>query len=82
MAKVPTNEDELPSPDMIDRCVAQLMEHFDTVEIIATVSSNLGHRMAYGGRGNIFARAQSVREWLLRYDTQTMMEAKEDMDDG
>ena len=58
------------------------MEHFDTVEIIATVSGSSGHQMAYGGRGNIFARVQSIREWLLRYDTMTMLEMKGDMDDG
>ena len=59
-----------PDPQIaeIERHVAQLEEHFDSVQIICT-----GHRdgkttSTCSGSGNWYARIGSVREWLTTQD--------------
>lgn len=72
-------------PDLVtlDRHVAQLMEHFDSVQIICTrFEAKAGKTScASRGDGNWYARVGAVREWLIRDDQATREDVKGD-DDG
>ncbi len=68
--------------DILGHLCAQAMEHFSTVQIVATRANGDHMALAFSGRGCVFARAQSVREWLLRYDLQTEREIIREFDDG
>lgn len=62
--------------DEVDRHLNALMEHFETVQIVATRQKGDMTQCLTRGRGNVFARQASVREWLLRHDTWARMAAK------
>lgn len=49
---------------LLDRATNGLMEHFDTVQIVATRLAKDGTLHAARGRGNWYARVASVLEWL------------------
>lgn len=48
----------------------KLIEHFDSVQIIATSYENDGTTLTHSGRGNLYARRASVRRWLRSEDTR------------
>jgi len=56
---------------LLDRAIAPLMEHFDTVQIVVTRLANDGTMLAARGRGNWYARVGSVRDWLVSEDENT-----------
>lgn len=61
---------------VLARAVAQLSEHFDTVQIIATRHDpkNDCTIVARKGVGNWHARFGSVREWLVREERRIATE--------
>ncbi len=55
--------------DILDGHVAQLMEHFDTVEIFVTsYQPNQTTNYTARGSGNWFARKGQIQEWIMRSD--------------
>lgn len=54
--------------EMIDRAAATLAEHFDAVEILASVVLDGNHdtRSVYAGRGNWFARQGMAQDFISR----------------
>lgn len=67
---------------LLDNSVAVLMEHFDTVQIVATRHGIDGTCCAARGAGNIYARAASIREWLVKdnEESRQMMRPRENGD--
>jgi hypothetical protein len=49
---------------MVRSAAATLMEHLDSVQIVATERIEGGTRRISWGGGNYYARVGSVREWL------------------
>lgn len=49
---------------ILERHCTQIMEHFDSVQIICTKDERNVTRTASFGGGNMFARLGSVRSWL------------------
>lgn len=74
---------------LIEHHAAMLAEHFDSVQIIASVHEQGKTRRINSGNGNYFARLGSVQEWLVAQDEQSREEIrpneitlKEKPDDG
>ena len=53
---------------MVERCCAQLMEHFDSVQIFVTRHEGDITMSGATGHGNFYARYGQVQEWLCRQD--------------
>lgn len=65
-----------------DRAVAQLLEHFDSVQIIATVRSRTDkttHLLTTGG-GCIYGRLGATQHWLERQLEETRAAARRGSD--
>ena len=68
---------------MLEGHASQIMEHFDTVQIIATRHNpETGTGLAHVGRGNHYARVGACREWMMKMDTETRIQAREEFRDG
>ena len=52
----------------LDRLLAQLSEHFDSVQIIATRHERDRTISANRGTGDWYSRYGAVREWLIQQD--------------
>ena len=75
--------DETAAIDILEAYALQIMGHFDTVQIIATRHDpNAGTSLAHVGRGNIYARVGACREWMMKLDTETRIQAKDEYRDG
>lgn len=48
----------------LDRCLAQLSEHFDSVQIVATRHNGDATISCHRGTGNWFSRYGAVVEWV------------------
>ena len=59
-----------PSLRELERHVAQLCEHFDSVRIIATQHQGGSSWMSSSGNGNWYAQMGSVREWIASRDEE------------
>lgn len=58
--------DDKKNSEMLQKHVAQLMEHFDTVQIFATLHDQ-GDTIQYiEGEGNYFARLGQAKLWVER----------------
>jgi hypothetical protein len=73
---VPTeepNEDEDRDMAILDSHVAQLCEHFDTVQIFVTRQNGEENvtMTADKGNGNWYARYGQVREWITKQEERT-----------
>ncbi len=67
---------------LIDSHVAQLMEHFDSVQILATRTKSDGTTIGVTrGRGNWYSRVGYAREWLLRDDEYNRINVREENED-
>lgn len=55
-----------PDMEQVDRAIAQLMEHFDTVQIFVTRQETDGTVNCNQGSGNWFARRGQVEDWLVK----------------
>ena len=61
--------------DLPRKCCAQMMEHFDSVQIFASrYEPEVGTIIANFGAGNWFTRAGQVREWLCKEDQRSRNE--------
>jgi hypothetical protein len=70
---------EHPEEDMaiVDRHVAALMEHFDSVQIFVTRRNpDGGTRTLHTGDGNWFARYGQARLWVTRQEARETVEAQ------
>lgn len=64
---------------MADELASKLIEHCDSVRIFIT-NHDGGHDQsgAYSvGRGNFYAQLGQVKDWVVRQDTLTKVEAKD-----
>jgi hypothetical protein len=61
----------------------RLMEHFDTVQIIATKkdTDNVGTDAFWFGQGNWYARYGSVKEWAIEAESIMAERAAEEDDE-
>lgn len=67
---------------LLERIVAQLGEHFDSVRIIATKHQDGKSWMASYGNGNWYAQLGSVHEWMACRDEELRLaERRKGMDD-
>jgi hypothetical protein len=57
---------------ILKRHVAQLCEHFDAVQVVATRVYPDGTMSFCEGGGNYYARVGAVRSWLMREDAMTV----------
>jgi hypothetical protein len=77
-----TSDDDPEERDMerIKRACTLLIEHFDSVQIIATrhAPDEDGTIHASWGEGNWYARYGSVREWLLKKDEASRENVRRD----
>ncbi len=57
-----------PDPDLsrLDRCLAQLSDHWDSVQIIATRHNGTATIVADRGTGNWYSRFGATSEWVER----------------
>lgn len=55
---------------LLDKAVADLYEHFDSVQIFATNHENETTYSQTRGRGNWFARIGNIKAWVVRQDQQ------------
>lgn len=65
---------------IIEKHIAQLMEHFESVQIIATKIEGDETIAASKGDGNWYARVGSVRDWLAQQDERTREQVKRERD--
>lgn len=70
-----------PSPEednaLLDSHAAQLSEHFESVQIIATRRRPGGiTRLAARGGGNFYASLGAVREWLVMQEERTRIQER------
>lgn len=68
----------------LELAVAQLMEHFDSVQIFAikSIEGERAERVLDTGGGCFLSRRAQVRDWQLRYDEYARMEARQAMENG
>ncbi len=67
---------------LLERAVAQLGEHFDTVRIIATKYEDGKSWSCSYGNGNWYGQLGSVREWMtLRDEELRLAERRKGIDD-
>lgn len=57
--------------DECGKAVAPLMEHCDSILILATGRGEEGTMTFARGGGNFYAQAGSARDWLKRQDAET-----------
>jgi len=64
--------------ELVDNVIAQLMEHYDHVQVFATRSEGHsgGTSHIVRGAGNPFARYGHVRSWLTKEDEIARQEAR------
>ena len=64
----------------LDKCMQELREHFDSVQIFATryEGGDIGTVTASRGESDWFARYGVVRNWLLKQEAVIDAEARED----
>lgn len=55
---------------LIDSKVDQLMDHFDSVQILVSWPADNGTRSCYRGAGNWFARTGMARDFLERDEAE------------
>lgn len=63
---------------IVQKALAQLMEHFDTVQIFATRwdPQDCTTGSINRGNGNFYARIGQVREWVEREDEAARVEVR------
>lgn len=65
----------------IERHVAQLGEHFESIRIIASRNQDGKTITCSSGAGNFYAQLGSVRDWLVRQEAQSQEHARQEMKD-
>lgn len=67
---------------IIESHIAQLSEHFETVQIFVTkVLSETDETLSYGvGAGNWYARYGQTVDWLVTQDERTKLKLKRSQD--
>jgi hypothetical protein len=80
-----TDEDERLRA-LVRRHVGQLAEHFESVQVFATVHRREGARMVSNaldlGSGCWYTRYGQIREWLLMNDERARQKAAEEFASG
>lgn len=61
---------------MLDKILAQLFEHYDTVQILCTVSDASGTKSVVRGIGNFYARDAVCREWVTENEEMVRTNAR------
>lgn len=62
---------------MIDSHVAQLSEHFDSVQVFCTQRTGDGNTRVFSrGGGNYYANYGAAREWIVRQDERTRVDER------
>lgn len=67
--------------DRIDKCLDELSEYFDSVQIFATrheMGSDGGTAGVVRGRGNWFARIGQVSSWVAQMDENDRVNQRDD----
>jgi hypothetical protein len=74
------DDDEIEASDksVIDKCLGELMRHFDTAQVFVTRQEGPDTVAASRGLGNWYARVGQVQEWL---DNGGAMHVCEDKDE-
>lgn len=63
--------------ELVDRAVAQLAEHFTTVQIFAARYRENSDTEAYrSGAGDLYSRIGQAREWLIRLEEETRLHVR------
>ena len=57
--------------DVVRNHVLALMEHFDSVQILVSVSSSIGTQNVYMGAGNWFARQGMAHDFIAQDKAHT-----------
>jgi hypothetical protein len=75
--------DEEPDIDMgpVDRAIAALMEHYDTVQIFVTKETPGSEGFTQGiqkGGGNYYARFGHAKNWVLKQERLAEMELEDE----
>ena len=68
-----------PDIELLDACIARLMERFETCQIFVSRYENAGTEYKGMGRGNAFARRGQVSEWLCKETETDREEARQGM---
>lgn len=67
---------------LINSLVAQLAEHFETVQVIVTNTyGEDGTSLLHAGKGNFYARKASLEEWLMCENEKSVRSMNVDDDD-
>lgn len=71
---------EAPGVELLESHAARLMEHFDSVQIVATRFSGESQEtdVFRAGGGNYYARLGSMKEWLINEEERLRL----DVDDS
>jgi hypothetical protein len=56
--------DDDPELSRLDRCLAQLSDHYDSIEIITTRHNGEATISVHRGTGNWFSRYGAITEWI------------------
>lgn len=72
-----------PDPDLarLDRVLAQLSEHFDSIQIIATRHAGDGTLTFQRGTGNWFSRYGATAEWVDMQRARVLVKAQRETED-
>lgn len=65
----------------LDRAIAVLGEHFDTVQIFCTRYEGASTVSVNKGTGNWHARAGQVREWVVKVEEEQRWDARRDCEE-
>lgn len=68
--------------EILKRHALQLVEHFDSVQIIATKRHQAGTLIVPRGEGNWYARYGSVRDWVLRQEEDSRCGVRRNNEEG
>ena len=70
--------------DQVNKLVAELGEHYDTVQVFVTrheSGEQRGTVHAEAGLGNWYARYGQIKEWVVRQESRAGCEAVKEEDD-
>ncbi len=77
-----TDPEKEAAEKCLAECLVKLGDHFDAVQILATLADNDGSNATlsfYEGRGNVLARVELARRLVIQSDEKIKQRVRDDM---
>lgn len=77
-----TTDDQVPQDEKrLEAALQALSEHFDAVQIFATITDPDGTRTHEVGSGNWYARYGHVKEWVVKQEAVARFRILKDLEE-